>query len=376
MRKSGSGLRFDAAVVGGGPAGSALAITLAAAGRSVAVLDRSAPPGPRSGDVLPPAVRPVLQELGLWERFRSDGHLASPGILSAWGQDELVAHDFIWGPYGNGWVVDRRRFDEMLVRAAEEVGAAVHRATRATRACLQPGDGWSVEGVTDGPPLRLGAEFLVEATGRAASLARLPAAKKAVYDRLVGVVATVEPPCGNVLVDRRMLLEATENGWWYSAPAPGPGLVVAWMTDPDLRGKAADRLRDLWRHELDRTHHTGARVPPSAVVHVGVLAANSCCRQAAHGRWLAVGDAAAAYDPLSGQGVVRALETGRSAAAAVIAAQSGATHALDDYANVVTEDFRKYLRLRREYYGAERRWPDSRFWKRRQADPGLFTSPA
>jgi flavin-dependent dehydrogenase len=365
--------KFDAVVVGGGPAGSAFAITLAAAGQSVAVLDRSTPPGSRSGDVLPPEVRPVLEQLGVWDRFRSDGHVASPGLLAAWGQEEAVSQDFIWRPYGEGWQVDRRRFDEMLLRAAEAAGAVVHRTTRATT-CLHRGQGWHVEAATDGSDLRLDAAFLVEASGRGSTLTGSPAARRTVYDRLVGVVATVERSLGEGSVDQRLLLEATQNGWWYSAPVPGPWLVVAWMTDPDLRGKAAGRLRDLWHHELDRAPHTRARVPPTALVRIGVVAANSCCRRAARGRWLAVGDAAAAYDPLSGQGVVRALDMGQSAAAAVIAAQVDTTPALDDYADAVARDFRRYLWLRRESYGAERRWPNSPFWKRRQVDPDLFTS--
>ncbi len=364
----------DALVVGGGPSGAAFAITLAAEGRSVAILDRSTPPGPRPGDALPPEIRPVLQHLGVWDRFRSDGHLATPGLLSAWGREEAVSQDFIWGPYGEGWHVDRRRFDDMMLLAAQEAGADVRRSTRATRATLNPlgGQPWHVDAMTDGRSLRFGAAFLIDASGRGSSLARLTSARRMVYDRLVGVVATVEPPEAGLSIDNRMLLEATETGWWYSAPIPGSRRVVGWMTDPDLRNMSAGRLLDLWRYELDRAPHTRRRMS-TAVARVGLVAANSCCRRAAHGRWLAVGDAAAAYDPLSGQGVLRALETGQLAAAAVIAAQAGKTRALTDYADALTLTFRRYLRLRAEYYGAERRWPNSPFWQRRQIDTGPLT---
>ena len=352
----------DALVVGGGPAGAAFAITLAAEGRSVVILDRSAPPGPRSGDVLPPEIRPVLQHLGVWDRFRSDGHLATPSLCSAWGSAEAVSQDFIWGPYGEGWHVDRRRFDNTMLRVAEKNGADVRRSTRATRATpdLLGDERWYVDAMTDGRSLRFAAAFLIDASGRGSSLARLRSARRMIYDRLLGVVATMEPSVAGLSIDNRMLLEATENGWWYSAPVPGSRQVVGWMTDPDLTSMAAGGLLDLWHHELDRAPHTRARMS-SAVARVGVVAANSCCRRAADGRWLAVGDAAAAYDPLSGQGVLRALETGQLAAAAVIAAQAGNTRALDDYADTLTLTFRRYLRLRSEYYCAERRWPDSLF---------------
>lgn len=395
---------YDAVVAGGGPAGSAFAITLAAAGRSVAVLDRGASPGLRSVDVLPPEVRPVLAELGVWERFRSAGHRPAPGILAAWGRAEPVAHDHIRNCFGEGWHVDRRRFADMLLDAAGAAGAIVWPATRVTRASEgafrggpgrggpghdRPGHGrgshgeggrgggglgrgcdgggWHVDAVTDGRAIGLHAGYFVEATGRAASLTRLPAAKATACDRLVGVLATVEPSCTGGPTDHRMLVEASANGWWYSARLPDARSIVTWMTDPDVRERCPGTLGDLWHRELDGTLHTRLRVPGGTGCGVGVVAANSWVRRAACGRRLAVGDAAAAYDPLSGHGVLRALRTGQLAAAAVVAAQDGSAGALDRYADGVAEQFGRYVRLRRGFYRGEHRWPDSLFWRRRQA---------
>lgn len=320
----------------------------------------------RAGDVLPPSVRPVLEELGVWERFQADGHVASPGILTAWGEHEPRAQDFIWSPYGEGWHVDRRRFDEMLAGAADRAGALVYQATRATRADPR-GEGWRVEAEREGEAIRLDADFLVEATGRAASLTRREAVRSRAYDRLVAAVASIEAPAGAGWTDPRMLVEASENGWWYSAPVPGARMVVAWMTDPDINAMTAGGLQDLWLRELGGARHTHARVPPGTVADPRVVGARSCRRRAAEGRWLAAGDAAAAYDPLSGEGVMRALQTGRGAAGAVVATQAGDPGALDAYAELVDEDFRRYLRLRTEYYHREERWSGSAFWKRRHS---------
>ena len=100
---------FDVAVIGGGPAGTSIAIALANARavRSVAVLERSRYDRVRIGETLPPEARVPLAQLGVWDRFLEQGHAPSPGTDSAWGREELEERHFIFNPYGNGWHLDR-----------------------------------------------------------------------------------------------------------------------------------------------------------------------------------------------------------------------------------------------------------------------------
>jgi flavin-dependent dehydrogenase len=365
---------LDAVVVGGGPAGSACAITLAAAGRTVLLVDEGGRRPGREGDVLPPEVRPALERLGLWARFGSTRPLPSPGIVSVWGDDEPAVKDFIWSPYGDAWHVDRSAFDALLVAAAEDAGATVWRASRAVGA-VPDADGWAVDVVTGGVQRRVRARFVVEATGRAASVTRMPELRRTAYDRLVGVVATLHEDGPGEPADPRLLLEAAEDGWWYSAAIPGGRAVVGWMTDPDLAPSPSGRLRRLWPRQLAKTRLTHERVRDPALAAPAIVAASSSCRRAALNRWVAVGDAAAAFDPLSGQGVVRALETGRAGAEAIVNAQSGRAGALEAYADGVADDFRRALDQQRDLYERERRWPASPFWHRRHAGRDAITAP-
>ena len=77
----------DVVIVGGGPAGTATAIALAHAGRSVAVLERSHYGTTRIGETLPPGTRVLFQQLGVWERFVAAAHAPSPGTLAVWGDE-------------------------------------------------------------------------------------------------------------------------------------------------------------------------------------------------------------------------------------------------------------------------------------------------
>ena len=60
-----------------------------------------------------------------------------------------------------------------------------------------------------------------------------------------------------------------------------------------------------------------------------------------------VGDAAAAFDPLSSQGVTWALASGLAAAKSIDGELRGRRHALHDYARQVEAEFSIYLERRR-----------------------------
>jgi flavin-dependent dehydrogenase len=84
-----------------------------------------------------------------------------------------------------------------------------------------------------------------------------------------------------------------------------------------------------------------------------------------------VGDAASTCDPVTAQGIVKALCDGEAAADAIAAYLAGAGDApLLAYQDGVFARFRDYLRLRRHLYERERRWPQAPFWQNRLAPGG------
>ena len=84
-------------------------------------------------------------------------------------------------------------------------------------------------------------------------------------------------------------------------------------------------------------------------------------------KWIAVGDAASAFDPIASQGIYKALSDGLEAARAIAAYLRGSRDALDAYRAMVTERFEAYLENRNYFYRLENRWPASAFWSRRRA---------
>ena len=349
---------FDVVVAGGGPAGAVAALDLSRRGFSVALIEQGQYEAPRVGETLPPLTRQRLAELGVWERFLACGPLQSHGIRTAWESSSPRHQDFIHHPYGCGWHVDRARFDAMLAGAAAEAGAALVVSAR-VKSCMMMGGRWQLDVAHDRKSFAFVGRVLVDATGRKALLASRLGSQADVADRLIGAVAFCElsEPA------QWALIEAVEEGWWYSAPLPDARMVFAYMTDSDLWKV------DTWPELMELAPLTFERAadrpipPPSMVVSAGSLVR----RPVVGANWIATGDAALAFDPLSGQGVLKSIETGTRCAAAIAGYFAGDPGALRAYDNWVQETYQAYLSERRQFYGGVLRWPSSQFWKRRQS---------
>jgi len=309
-------VKVDVAIAGGGPAASAAAIALRRHGLTSAIVERGDGSGARVGESLAPAVKPLLDALGL--DLARDGHLPCHGHRSIWGSDTPAEMPFDLSPYGHGWHLDRRRFEERLAELA-----GVPRLTN-TRV-LDIKSGWRV--ITDRETIL--ADFLIDATGRRAAIARRLGARIVRDDTLFAHVFFIDA----AIDDSYMQIEAAEDGWWYRAPIPGGRTVAMFVSDHRTH---ATKTLDASSFRLDRV---------------------------AGPRWLAVGDAATALDPLSSHGLGNALFTGMRAAEAIVSGDFAA------YENAVDSVWRAYLSRRRELYAAERRWPSSPFWAKRYTPP-------
>lgn len=356
----------DVGIVGGGVGGCAAAIALARQGRSVVVFERAEYEHTRIGETLPPRARLPLEELKIWQQFADDGHLPASGTLSAWGSDDLRETQFLFNPYGSGWHLDRRKFESRFAQWAEEAGARVVRHARAREIRSFADGGWRVD-VERTERQSLDCAILIDASGRASFVARRLGADRLEYDTLVCVYQFFRAPTDSN--DTRTMVESTRNGWWYSSYLPSAGLLAAFMSDAHLLPRGARALRVHWRQELDATMYTRRRVDaarPVGMIHT--TRANSYQMSAISGEnWVAVGDAAMAFDPLSSQGLYNALRSAIEASRAVQQHFAGDRAALLDYAAREQQRFPRFLDMRSAYYGREMRWRDSAFWRTRIA---------
>ncbi len=288
--------RFDAVVVGAGPAGSATALRLARAGASVLLVDRARFPRDkpcgggltgRAVRALPVDVSPVVEdvvhafEVRLGYRKRFERRSEAPLVL----------------------MTRRRRLDAFLAEQAAAAGAVFR-------------DGVTVGGLTvgpDGASLRVGGgpvhgRVLVGADGVNGRIARDAGLGGGTQYgiALEGNGPLPEGQRGRATIE----LGVVPGGYGWVFPKDGHANfgVGGWAAEgPRLRA----HLRRLCaEHGIDDallTDVQGRRLPIRRTT------------TAARGPVLLVGDAAGLVDPLSGDGIYEALVSARLAAEAILA---------------------------------------------------------
>jgi flavin-dependent dehydrogenase len=339
----------------------AAAQELSRAGWDVAVVERKRRPLPSRAETLPGAARPVLERLGVAAAVESGGHPRVGTRRSCWGSPDARERPALLDPYGEGWHIDRPRFDAPLKAAAEAAGAAwiggsVQEVQPLNQRCFRlvlggVGKGWI-----------LTARGVVDATGRGAQVARRLGARQQRSNRLVAACATAAPAGG--AIERTGLVEAAEAGWWYSAPLANDNYAVQFIT-----------LAQLWSRDRSLSGHlrsaecTARRIDRETIGAPVLTVADSVRLDRCAGPgWVAAGDAATAHDPLAAAGLTMALRGGLRAAQALASwLRDGHTDDLETYDQMQRTAFDRYLRERTRLYSSERRWSQCPFWA--QQDP-------
>ncbi len=359
--------KTDILILGAGPAGTSLALMLLkrAPHLKIRIVEKSDFSGEKTGETLPPQIKDLMEPLGIFQQFQQEGHLPAHGTGVVWGDELLQENNFLFQTSAPGWRIDKNRFNWFLIREAEKRGAQVDIGAKAKFTGKVQSLFHFLLTSNAGAEELLQTSFVIDATGRSASFASQMGARKVRFDNLTGIWRFYE--LSNPLADLPTLVEAGENGWWYSASMPGNKLVVAYMTDSDMAPEQQLR-HGGWEQQLNSAPYTQQRLKnPENAGELKFLPAASQCLDALCGEgWIAVGDAASTFDPLSSQGIFKAMKSGIFGAYAALDYLDGKTNALEKYERLVRQEFENYLEIRSKFYQKEQRWPQSPFWQRRQ----------
>jgi flavin-dependent dehydrogenase len=305
------------AIVGAGPAGSALAIFLARQGAAVTLFDDGRRPELLVGESLVPAVVPILQRLGLETGTAACGRV-KPGVSFIWSPTTRFSFTFArFAPtvFPYAYNIARPQFDDAVV--AKAVAEGVQRVV--TRARLEPGPpaGTGGELILDdrtlaAAPMLRGQQpdLIVDATGRARHAARV-----------LGIAADLGPrkdvahfahfenfrweeTPGQVLIARGAA------GWSWCIPLRerlSVGIVLGQDAAASLGRTPEERLQ---RAIANDTWLSGIVGDAKRVTGVATYANYQLISQRGFGPgWVMVGDAFGFVDPMLSPGVFLALRS-------------------------------------------------------------------
>ncbi len=329
-------------IIGAGPAGTAAAIEAARRGLDAITIDKATFPRPKiCGDGLTTGALRHLQELGVDPATIPSWRPVNEVVLAAPSGKE-IRYQF---PDSDGtYAVTARRseLDDSLVRQARAVGADVREATsliELTPGSISPGRSSDRAVATvsgpDGSTYQVAAELVVAADGMWSPTRKLlnldVGSYRGDWHAFRQYFRSTSPRASQDLIvwfEPDIL-----PGYVWSFPLADGGVNVGFGIQ---RGGAHQTaaMKGLWADLLARpriAEFLGPEAEPEEPHRAWPIPARLGQLPLSHERVVFVGDAAAATDPMSGEGIGQALETGRLLLASYLHHRSDVAATIDRY---------------------------------------------
>lgn len=314
------GRRYDAVVVGAGPAGSATAALLAEHGHSVLVLDKAQFPRPKlCGEYLNPEAARILDRLGVLKTVDEAGAVPLSG-MKIWAPDGTLLEALYptQGPYrgyrDHALAIRRLVLDQILLERVKSLPVDVRERHRVEDLLL---DGAQVVGVSavgpDGEAFEVRSPLVLGADGRQSVVARRLGLVRPHRLRRLALLAYVEGLGG---FEGRGEIYVDPPDYAILNPVAAGVVSLSLVVPLEHATPFAGRLERFFFARLKQLNRLWPRIAPmrltGPVSALGPLAYRVAPPR--HGGVLLVGDAAGFYDPFTGEGIYAALRSAELAA--------------------------------------------------------------
>ncbi len=343
--------KFDAIVVGGGPAGAAAGWALARRGINVAIVERAIFPREKvCGDFVEPAGLRLLEAMGCTAALGLDQRMPITRNRVYFGPrmpyaGEIPYYDGAHGMPPHGYIIPRDQLDTVLLANAEAKGAKVFRATAAKN--LRREDGQMILTVAQGDsvreisaPMVVGADGVQSVVARHAGLGRSDRRHIGVSQRVYIEDIDVEPGEACIWFDED---HYPGYGWMFPMSGGRANMGVGLLSETcDRFGMS---VQQCFREAVDRLRirHPGcanarlASKPLGGAVHMyGGITRNHFAGG------VLVGDAGGFVDPMTGEGITQGMESSIIASRTVAEALERGRFEQDDLVRY-DEEFRAHF---------------------------------
>ncbi len=370
--------KTDILIIGGGIAGCIAAISLVKH-YNVTLIDKQVTPTDRIGESLAPAAQRILKKLDILENepdyVKRELFSNNMGMQSYWGSDQLRIVDHLRNPDGAPLSLNRKKFEIYLRKIALERGVQCLWGIKFFNSIYE-NNYWKIRVKNNDLKNQIVdtiyANFVIDASGRQSHFTKSLGIKRVQYDKLISCWLSLP----NTETNTMNTIVADELGWWYSAVLPNNIRILSFQTDADLIDKSTFKKSTSFLALIKKNKRMYSLVEnkEKSITFHGVVSANSTYLNKAVGKqWVALGDAAISFDPLSSQGMFNAMANAMQLTE--LLTSFNFINDLDttkikqfnnEYSNQIAQVWKHYLQHKNIFYSAETRWKSAPFWKRRQ----------
>jgi FAD-dependent halogenase len=345
---------YDVIVVGGGPAGSTAASTLALAGRNVLLLERETFPRYHIGESLVPAMRIVTDSIGVTEKLESAGFIRKYGAHLLWGDNRADRWSFTFLDVTRieyVYEVKRAIFDNILLEHARSLGVTAIEGARVKEPVFTGGRCVGVSYSHLGQDASVRAPWVVDASGQ-----RRLFAKDAVewHEELRNIAVWTYFQGGEFYPDKERGHILVENlppdGWLWVIPFKDSTHSVGFVGPNNVIAGSGRSPEEVFWERLDSAREAKrilARARPIANFRTA-RDWSYTSRSFIGPGYVMAGDAAAFIDPLFSSGVMLAMRSANSCAQAIDAILNTPEQELT-LLRRYDDDYRSFLRTVRSF---------------------------
>jgi flavin-dependent dehydrogenase len=336
---------FDIFIAGAGPAGTIAAIELHKLGYKVLLAEKNTFPRFHIGCSLSPAIFHWLETLQL-------SHILDPSIIKQrnttillWDSKKITTKE------DHNITIDRGIFDQMLTSYAANLGIPIIQPVADVQAIKNKDTTWNIQLRSTNETKYFQTKFVIEASGRNSILKTGKTSYLPPLNATYGFVP---------LAFQHSVLEAGEHGWYWATPYKEKCLV-AFFSSPTFSQKHSSNYYTAALKKF----RSASLVIPSTLESYTCNASSYYDKCPITENYIKIGDAAYTTDPISSQGVIKAIKNAVHASRVVhtiLNRPEAANLALSYYNQMLQHNIQKHQQWMYHFYSSQTIF-DTPFWQ-------------